>query len=98
IKPLNLIMLINNVPLNNIKKVLFSITKKLNKLDTPPYYISIQFFQVGNEESAKEALEELNDRLSELPHGDIYDHDFTYPSYPSLSRPSMYQCRAIVRF
>lgn len=36
IKPLNLIMLINNVPLNNFKKVLFSITKKLNNLDTPP--------------------------------------------------------------
>jgi hypothetical protein len=33
----------------------------------------VQFFQVGNEEGAKEALEELDDGLSELVEGGVRD-------------------------
>lgn len=33
----------------------------------------MQFFQVGNEEGAKEALEELDDGLSELVEGGVRD-------------------------
>ena len=33
----------------------------------------MQFFQVGNEEGAKEALEELDDELSNLVEGGIRD-------------------------
>ncbi|KAH8772438.1 hypothetical protein F5882DRAFT_381452 [Hyaloscypha sp. PMI_1271] len=58
IKPLNLIMLIDGIPLDDVKAVLLSATKKLDKLDVPLY---------------QEALEELNDGLSELIEGGVRD-------------------------
>lgn len=52
---------------------LLSATEKLDKFDAPPYQVGVQFFQVGNEEGAKEALEELDDGLSELVEGGVRD-------------------------
>ena len=72
-KPLNLIVLTDGVPSDDVESVLLSAAKKLDKLDAPPYQVGVQFFQVGNEEGAKEALEELDDRLSELVEGGVRD-------------------------
>jgi uncharacterized protein YegL len=72
-KPLNLIVLTDGVPSDDVESVLLSAAKKLDKLDAPPYQVGVQFFQVGNEEGAKEALEELDDGLSELVEGGVRD-------------------------
>jgi len=72
-KPLNLIVLTDGVPSDDVESVLISAAKKLDKLDAPPFQVGVQFFQVGNEEGAKEALEELDDGLADLVEGGIRD-------------------------
>jgi len=72
-KPLNLIVLTDGVPSDDVESVLISAAKKLDKLDAPPFQVGVQFFQVGNEEGAKEALEELDDELSNMVEGGIRD-------------------------
>jgi hypothetical protein len=72
-KPLNLIVLTDGVPSDDVESVLLAAAKKLDRLDAPPYQVGVQFFQVGNEEGAKEALEELDDELSNLVKGGVRD-------------------------
>ncbi|KIN04301.1 hypothetical protein OIDMADRAFT_159700 [Oidiodendron maius Zn] len=72
-KPLNLIVLTDGVPSDDVESVLLAVAKKLDKLDAPPYQVGVQFFQVGNEPGAREALEELDDGLSELVEGGVRD-------------------------
>jgi hypothetical protein len=48
-------------------------TKKLDRLDVPPFQVGVQFFQVGNEDGAKEALEGLDDELSNKIKGGVRD-------------------------
>jgi uncharacterized protein YegL len=72
-KPLNLIVLTDGVPSDDVESVLLSAAKKLDKLDAPPFQVGVQFFQVGNEEGANEALEELDNGLSELVEGGVRD-------------------------
>lgn len=73
VKPLNLIVLTDGVPSDDLESVLLSVAKKLDKLDAPPFQVGVQFFQVGNEEGAKEALQELDDGLCELVEGGVRD-------------------------
>merc|ERR1712093_729591 len=73
LKPLNLIVLTDGVPSDDVESVLLSAAKKLDKLEAPPFQIGVQFFQVGNEEGAKDSLEELDDGLSELVEGGVRD-------------------------
>ena len=72
-KPLNLIVLTDGVPSDDVESVLLAVAKKLDRLDAPPYQVGVQFFQVGNEPGAREALEELDDGLSELVEGGVRD-------------------------
>lgn len=73
VKPLNVIVLTDGVPSDDVESVLLSAAKKLDKLDAPPFQVGVQFFQVGNEPGAKEALEELDDELSSLVEGGVRD-------------------------
>jgi hypothetical protein len=59
VKLMNLIILTDGVPSDDVESVLLSAAKKLDKLDAPPFQVGIQFFQVGDERSTKEALKEL---------------------------------------
>jgi hypothetical protein len=43
-KPLNLIVLTDGVPSDDVESVLISAAKKLDKLDAPPFQVSVQFF------------------------------------------------------
>ncbi|KAG9245686.1 hypothetical protein BJ878DRAFT_500343 [Calycina marina] len=72
-KPINIIVLTDGVPSDDVESVLISAAKKLDRLDAPPTQVGVQFFQVGNEEGAKEALEELDDELGNLVEGGIRD-------------------------
>ncbi|KAH8812025.1 hypothetical protein F5884DRAFT_784152 [Xylogone sp. PMI_703] len=73
VKPLNLIVITDGVPSDDIESVLVAAAKKLDRLDAPPFQVGVQFFQVGNEEGAREALMELDDDLSNRIDGGIRD-------------------------
>lgn len=73
VKPLNLIVLTDGVPSDDVESVLIAAAKKLDKLEAPPFQVGVQFFQVGNEEGAREALMELDDDLSSMVEGGIRD-------------------------
>ncbi|KAM7194891.1 collagen alpha-5 chain [Naviculisporaceae sp. PSN 640] len=69
IKPVNMIVITDGVPTDDPESVIVSIAKKLDKLEAPPYQVGIQFFQVGKEPGAAEALRELDDSLGEQHDG-----------------------------
>ena len=75
IKPLNIIVITDGVPTDDVESVIISIAKKLDKWDAPAWQVGIQFFQVGEERGAAEALRELDDGIAELGGGvrDIVD-------------------------
>lgn len=63
LKPLNIIVITDGVPSDDPESVIVSYAKKLEKLDAPSWQVGIQFFQVGEEAGAAEALQELDDGL-----------------------------------
>ena len=75
IKPLNIIVITDGVPTDDPESVIVSVAKKLDKLEAPPWQVGIQFFQVGEEKGAAEALEDLDDGLKDANGGirDIVD-------------------------
>ncbi len=66
VKPLNIIVITDGVPTDDPESVIVSYARKLEKLDAPMWQVGIQFFQVGQEPGAAEALEELDDGLMSL--------------------------------
>ncbi|KAF3766065.1 hypothetical protein M406DRAFT_256253, partial [Cryphonectria parasitica EP155] len=69
VKPINVIMITDGVPSDDPESVLLSVAQKLDRLEAPPHQVGVQFFQVGNEPGASEALRALDDDLSELGGG-----------------------------
>ncbi|KAJ4411622.1 hypothetical protein N0V82_008991 [Gnomoniopsis sp. IMI 355080] len=69
VKPINVIMVTDGVPSDDPESVLLSVAQKLDKLEAPPHQVGVQFFQVGNESGAAEALRVLDDELSGLGGG-----------------------------
>lgn len=69
VKPINVIMITDGVPSDDPESVLLSVAQKLDKLEAPPHQVGVQFFQVGNEAGASEALRVLDDELSGLGGG-----------------------------
>jgi hypothetical protein len=43
-KPMNLIVLTDGVPSDDVESVLLSAAKKLDRLDAPPFQVGVQFF------------------------------------------------------
>jgi len=69
VKPVNMIVITDGVPTDDPESVIVSIAKRLDKANAPPYQVGIQFFQVGNERGAAEALQELDDSLADKAGG-----------------------------
>lgn len=69
VKPINVIVITDGVPSDDPESVLLSVAQKLDKLEAPPHQIGVQFFQVGNELGAAEALRALDDDLAQLGGG-----------------------------
>ncbi len=65
IKPVNIIVITDGAPTDDVEPVLINAAKKLDELDAPPYQVGIQFFQVGNEPDAATYLKRLDDHLGE---------------------------------
>lgn len=70
IKPLNIICITDGEPTDpaKLEKAIVKAAKELDVLDARDRQVGIQFFQVGSDESATEALEELDNSLVE-EHG-----------------------------
>jgi uncharacterized protein YegL len=73
VKPLNILAITDGVPSDDVESVIVLAAKKLDALDAAPHQVGIQFFQVGNEEGAAEALRKLartNDEPAANGHND----------------------------
>lgn len=77
LKPLNIIVITDGVPSDDPEAVIIKAAKKLDRLDVPAWQVGIQFFQVGNEQGAAEALKELDDGLAQS--GGVRDMVDTVP-------------------
>ena len=75
VKPLNIIVITDGVPSDDPEAVIVSYAKKLDKIDAPMWQVGIQFFQVGEEAGAAEALQDLDDGIANRGSGfrDIVD-------------------------
>ena len=65
-KPLNIIVITDGEPSDDVESPIINAAKKLDKLDAPAWQVGIQFFQVGNELGAREHLKQLDDELADL--------------------------------
>ncbi|KAK2002434.1 hypothetical protein LX36DRAFT_254195 [Colletotrichum falcatum] len=73
VKPINIIVITDGAPSDDVESTIISAAKKLDKLDAPMHQVGVQFFQVGNEPGAREALRELDDDLVSRVGGDLRD-------------------------
>lgn len=65
-KPLNIIVLTDGEPTDDPESVIVDAARRLDTLNAPLHQVGIQFFQIGDEEGAREALEDLDDALAEI--------------------------------
>jgi uncharacterized protein YegL len=70
LKPINIIVITDGEPSDDVESVIISTAKKLDKLDAEAWQVGIQFFQVGREPGAREHLKQLDDGLKELSGDD----------------------------
>ncbi|KAF2622470.1 hypothetical protein BU25DRAFT_209289 [Macroventuria anomochaeta] len=69
-KPINVIVITDGEPSDDVEAPIIACAKKLDKLEAPAWQVGIQFFQVGNEAGAREALKQLDDGLREASGDD----------------------------
>ncbi|OAA60911.1 von willebrand factor [Niveomyces insectorum RCEF 264] len=69
IKPVNLIVITDGVPTDELDGVLVQAARKLDAFDAPPYQVGVQFFQVGREAGAAAYLQHLDDNLAATARG-----------------------------
>ena len=69
-KPLNIIVITDGEPSDDVESPIISAAKKLDRLDAPAWQVGIQFFQVGREPGAREHLKQLDDELAEIAGDD----------------------------
>jgi len=62
-KPLNILVLTDGEPTDDPEGAIVHAARELDRLNAPLHQVGIQFVQIGNEEGAREALEELDDHL-----------------------------------
>lgn len=76
---MNLIVITDGVPTDDVESALILAAKKLDKLEAPAWQVGVQFFQVGKDESARQHLKQLDDELSDIAGGEIRDMVDTVP-------------------
>jgi uncharacterized protein YegL len=65
IKPVNIIVITDGVPSDNVESPIIAAATHLDALDAPASQVGIQFFQVGKSRRAKEHLKQLDDGMRE---------------------------------
>jgi uncharacterized protein YegL len=73
VKPVNIIVITDGRPTDDPESIIVQQARKLDRLEAPPHQVGIQFFQVGNDPKAREALRELDDDLAEQNVRDMVD-------------------------
>lgn len=73
VKPVNIIVITDGRPTDDPESIIVQHARKLDQLEAPPHQVGIQFFQVGNDRGATEALRELDDDLSSQGIRDMVD-------------------------
>ncbi|KAH9898775.1 hypothetical protein F4778DRAFT_196081 [Xylariomycetidae sp. FL2044] len=63
VKPMNLIVITDGAASDKPERAIIPIAEKLDKLNAPMTQVGIQFFQVGGDKNAAEALQKLDDEL-----------------------------------
>ena len=72
-KPVNVIVITDGCPTDDPESIIVQYAKKLDQIEAPPYQVGIQFFQVGEENGAAEALKDLDDNLTDRGIRDMVD-------------------------
>lgn len=86
-KPMNIIVITDGVPTDDPESVIVQYAKKLDDMDADLTQVGIQFFQIGDDVSATEALRELDDALGDMK--DVRDMVDTVPWRGSLQGDQM---------
>ncbi|OAA69716.1 von Willebrand factor, type A [Cordyceps fumosorosea ARSEF 2679] len=73
VKPLNVIVITDGRPSDDPTGVLMNVARELTRLHAPASQLGVQFFQVGTDAKAREALAQLDDGLVEEAGRDIVD-------------------------
>ncbi|OAR05262.1 hypothetical protein LLEC1_06542 [Akanthomyces lecanii] len=73
VKPMNVIVITDGDPTDDPAGVLIEVASRLNQMRAPASQLGVQFFQVGRDAKAKEALQELDDGLAKHSGRDIVD-------------------------
>lgn len=63
VKPLNIIVITDGQATDDVESVLLSAARRLDRVDAPAWQVGVQFFQVGEDEEAKDMLEKLDNQL-----------------------------------
>ncbi|EGX46627.1 hypothetical protein AOL_s00097g531 [Orbilia oligospora ATCC 24927] len=87
VKPLNIIVITDGVPTDDVESHIVKYAKKLDRLDADLTQVGIQFFQIGSDPEATIALRELDDSLGEMR--DVRDMVDTVPWTGSLEGERM---------
>lgn len=85
VKPLNLIVITDGEPSDDVEAGLIAAAKKLDRLDAPAWQVGVQFFQVGRDEGASRHLRMLDDELAQIAGQSIRDMVDTVPFNGELS-------------
>ncbi|KAJ6787398.1 hypothetical protein PWT90_09811 [Aphanocladium album] len=72
-KPINVIVITDGRPTDDPAGVLIGIAMRLSQMRAPASQLGVQFFQVGEDKEAREALRELDDGLMKHAGRDIVD-------------------------
>ncbi|KAL7944466.1 hypothetical protein V8C42DRAFT_89407 [Trichoderma barbatum] len=73
VKPINIIVITDGKPTDNLEDTIVEYAKWLDELRAPPHQVGIQFFQVGKMREAAEALQHLDDGLKSFKVRDMVD-------------------------
>ncbi|KAI1417979.1 hypothetical protein F5Y13DRAFT_34089 [Hypoxylon sp. FL1857] len=63
VRPINIIVITDGQPTDEPGEIIAQAARRLDELQAPPHQIGIQFFQVGRDPTATQALQELDDEL-----------------------------------
>ncbi|KAI5456134.1 hypothetical protein BGZ63DRAFT_435476 [Mariannaea sp. PMI_226] len=64
VKPVNIIVITDGMPTDNLEEIVIHYAKMLDELMAPPHQVGIQFFQVGDNSEATRSLDHLDNEIS----------------------------------
>lgn len=70
VKPINVIVITDGEPSDDVAAPIIACAKSLDRLEAPAWQVGIQFFQVGTDHDAGEALKQLDDDLRKVSGDD----------------------------